>query len=92
MALQGKMEHILDGKKPSDRIRAVGYRHQAVAENIAMGEPGLPLADVMKGWMDSPNHRAMILHTKLTEIGIGIARDKDGQLFYTQVFARPKVD
>ena len=90
MARQGKMEHILDGKKPSDRGRAAGYKFMRIGENIAMGEPEVPLPDLMKAWMDSKGHRANILHTEYTEIGIGIAADKDGQLFYTQLFARPK--
>src|SRR6185369_16837206 len=45
--------------------------------------------EVVKSWMDSPGHRENILNKKYTELGIGIAADKNGELYYTQVFARP---
>ena len=44
----------------------------------------------MKLWMDSPEHKANILRDKFTEIGIGIARNAKGEVYYTQVFAAPK--
>jgi uncharacterized protein YkwD len=45
---------------------------------------------IMKAWMDSKEHRANILMPEYTEIGLGIARDKTGQLYFTQVFAKPR--
>jgi uncharacterized protein YkwD len=88
MAKQGKMEHNLDGKSPADRLTALGYRYQYMGENIAAGEGWMP-AGVVAGWMDSQGHRENILKREFREIGIGIARGKDGTLYYTQVFGTP---
>src|SRR5882724_5331883 len=48
MAKQGKMEHILDGKNPYERIKTAGYKYRVAAENIARSQQELD--DVMKGW------------------------------------------
>ncbi len=88
MAKQGKMEHVLDGKKPGDRMREAGYKFARAHENIAKGDPQVPLEDLMKAWMESKGHRENILTEMCTEIGIGIAKDADGQVYYTQVFGK----
>jgi uncharacterized protein YkwD len=85
MAKQGKMEHDLDGKTPSQRVKAARYDYSWTGENIAMGE-NWSIEGVVKGWMDSPPHRENILNANYKEIGIGIAKDKDGKEYYTQVF------
>lgn len=54
----------------ADRFRYV-YRH--VGENLALGD-FTSSAHVIKGWMDSPGHRANILNPKFTEIGISAVR------------------
>jgi len=90
MAKQGKMEHELDGKTPLKRLQAAGYRYARAYENIAAGDAIVPLEDLMKAWMDSKGHRENILNAVCTEIGLGIARDKNGQMYYTQLFAKPK--
>jgi uncharacterized protein YkwD len=89
MARQAKMEHVLDNKGPFDRLRDAGYKYMRAGENIASGQ-GVTLATIMKAWMDSKEHRANILLPEYTEIGLGIARDKTGQLYFTQVFAKPR--
>ena len=90
MARQQKMEHTLDEKSPFDRLRAAGYKFARAGENIAFGEPGAKLENIMKSWMESKEHAANILLPEFTEIGIGIARDKTGALYLTQLFARPR--
>ena len=89
MARQGKMEHTLDDKSPFDRLRDAGYKFSAAAENIAGGER-VTHAMIMQAWMESEGHRTNILEAEYTEIGVGIARDKVGQIYYTQVFAKPR--
>lgn len=89
MARQQKMEHKLDDKTPFDRMRAAGYKFMTGAENIAAGEDGASLEGIMKAWMESKDHKANILYSEFTEIGVGISRDKDGQLWITQLFGRP---
>jgi uncharacterized protein YkwD len=91
MAKQRKMEHELDGKRPSQRISAVGYNWARVSENLAIAEEGEPpLSVVVKGWMDSKTHRENLLDKNVTETGLGIARNDKGEIYYTQVFARPR--
>jgi uncharacterized protein YkwD len=90
MARQGKMEHTLDDKTPFERIKAAGYKYSTAGENIAMGEEGAELPRIMQAWMESEGHRKNILSPEYTEIGVGSARAKDGSLYFTQVFARPR--
>jgi uncharacterized protein YkwD len=86
MVKQGKMEHILDGKGPAQRVEALGYDYKRVGENVAWGEDGVTLETIMKGWMDSEGHRKNILNPDYAEIGLGIARDAKGEVYFTQVF------
>ena len=90
MARQGKMEHNLDCKTPFDRLRAAEFAFRSAAENIAAGEKGLTLEQVMKAWMESDGHRANILEADFTDAGVGTARDKDGKLYITVMFATPR--
>ena len=90
MAKQEKMDHFLDGKTPGQRARAGGYVYARIQENIAMGDPQVPLEDLMKAWMASKGHRENILNDVCTEIGLGIAKDKDGKVYYTQMFGKPR--
>ncbi len=91
MAKQRKMEHLLDGKRPSQRIAAAGYNWAKVSENLAIAEVDEPpLTAIVKGWMDSKTHRENLLDKGVTETGLGIARNDKGEIYYTQVFARPR--
>jgi uncharacterized protein YkwD len=87
MAKQNKMAHVLDGKNPAQRVKEAGYRYFTTGENIAKGD--FSQEDLMQRWMGSKLHRANILQKTFTEIGLGIVSDKDGMVYYTQVFARP---
>ena len=89
MGRQMKMEHTLDEKTAFDRLRAAGYKYAAAGENIGSGDPRAPVTLVMQAWMESEGHRANILNKEYTEIGVGVGRDKEGNLYYTQVFGRP---
>ncbi len=55
----------------AQRVSRAGYVYRGVAENIAAGAP--TPSDVVRGWMDSPGHRANILNPRMREIGIGYA-------------------
>ncbi len=54
------------------------------AENVAHGATSAK--EVVTGWKNSPPHRRNMLGN-YKYIGIGIAKDKRGRIFYTQVFA-----
>jgi uncharacterized protein YkwD len=44
----------------------------------------------MRAWMESKLHRENILGPNYTDIGLGTARDQNGQIYYTQVFTKPQ--
>lgn len=54
-------------------------------ENVATGYSS-PEA-VMNAWMASPGHKANILRSSFTKIGVGAYRDANGRYWWTQVFA-----
>jgi uncharacterized YkwD family protein len=66
---------------PFDMLTAFGIRYQAAGENIAMGY-ATPEA-VMNAWMNSSGHRANILSTSYTQIGVGYVADGN---YWTQEF------
>jgi uncharacterized protein YkwD len=86
MARQHKMEHVLDGKNPAQRVEKAGYEYRSVGENIASGTSGATVGAIFKGWMASKIHRDNILSDKYEEIGIGLATDDKGETYFAQVF------
>lgn len=66
----------LDGSDLKDRIGATGYiptnERWVIGENLAWGTGALatPKA-IVNAWMNSPGHRANILHADYREIGFG---------------------
>ncbi|MEP7374110.1 MAG: CAP domain-containing protein [Chitinophagaceae bacterium] len=54
------------------------------AENVAYGATSGK--EVVTDWKNSPGHRRNMLG-RYKYIGIGIARDRRGRIYYTQVFA-----
>lgn len=66
----------------------VGYVYSRIAENVAYGQRSA--SEVVGGWITSTGHRENILNRQLTETGIGIARAANGQLYFCQVFGRPR--
>lgn len=89
MAKKGELRHDLDGKTVGDRVKAEGYEFARAGENIAVGE-GVSLDEIFKGWMESKGHRENILQEDYQEIGLGIARNDKGEMYYAQVFGKPK--
>ncbi len=84
MAAKGYFDHTsADGRSPWDRIKAAGYNSSMFAENIARGQ-ATPDA-VVKGWLNSPGHRANIMNCKLKAIGVGVHFGSGGP-WWTQDF------
>jgi uncharacterized YkwD family protein len=69
---------------PFDMMKKLGITYRAAGENIAMGQKSPE--QVMQGWMNSPGHRANILNASFTQIGVGIAKNAQGQYVWTQQF------
>jgi len=72
---------------PFDMMKKFGVSYTAAGENIAMGQQ-TPQA-VMTGWMNSSGHRANILNSSFTEIGVGYVTAGNGQTYWVQEFIRP---
>ena len=66
---------------PFDMMKQFGITYRTAGENIAMGYR-TPEA-VMEGWMNSPGHKANILNSSYTEIGVGYVSDGS---YWTQEF------
>lgn len=72
---------------PFNMMENAGINFSAAGENIAMGQT--TPAMVMNAWMNSPGHRANILSPSYTQIGVGLAKNKNGILYWTQEFINP---
>lgn len=71
---------------PFDMLDSNGIKYTTAAENIASGQRG-PM-EVMRYWMNSPGHQANILNSTINQIGVGVAKDNNGTLYWTQMFIR----
>lgn len=70
MFAKGYFAHVTpDGVTPADRVRAAGIRFLITGENLALG-PTLKICHT--GLMNSPGHRANILHKSYGRVGIGV--------------------
>jgi uncharacterized protein YkwD/uncharacterized membrane protein required for colicin V production len=74
-----------EGKTVMDRVVARELRFQMVGENLALA-PTLSISH--QGLMDSPGHRANILHDEFTRVGIGAIEAPPYGIMFTQVFAK----
>ena len=66
---------------PFDMLKSFGISYRAAGENIAMGYSS-PEA-VVNAWMNSAGHRANILSSSYTQIGVGYVADGN---YWTQEF------
>ena len=70
MYINNYFSHVSqDGRTMSDRIAKYCLSYNYKGENIAMGYSSPET--VVEGWMNSDGHKANILNTNYTEIGIG---------------------
>lgn len=67
-------EHVSpSGAGPSDLAKSVGYAYVVVGENLALGHFQSDKA-LVEAWMNSPGHRANILNTRYSEIGLAVGK------------------
>lgn len=69
---------------PFEMMQQLGINYRTAGENIAKGQT--TPEQVMQGWMNSDGHRKNILNPSFTEIGVGIAKNSQGQYIWTQQF------
>ncbi|MFE2493518.1 CAP domain-containing protein [Streptomyces scopuliridis] len=75
-----------EGLAPWDRAAAAGAAHRGIGENIACGQRDP--REVVRGWMDSPGHRANILKPDFTHLGVGFAGGGPAGTYWTQLFGQ----
>ena len=68
-----------------DMLTRFGYPYKAAGENIANHAT---IEKSQAALISSPGHRRNILSTAYTKVGIGVALDKNGFVYLTQIFAR----
>lgn len=91
MAETRRVEHHLPGTRYPTldaRIAAVSYDYALLAENLASGQSDA--AAVVRDWMRSPGHRSNILDRGATATGVGVATDRSGVRYWSQLFAAPR--
>ena len=67
-----------------DMMKKYGVSYKTAGENIAKGQK--TAQSVMNGWMNSSGHRANILKSDYTKIGVGYAKASDGTTYWVQIF------
>ncbi|GAA3341466.1 hypothetical protein GCM10020358_32910 [Amorphoplanes nipponensis] len=89
MARRGYFAHEDSrGGRAGDRVTDAGYQWSRYGENIARGQDSV--AEVVDGWMRSPEHRENIMDCGLREVGVGLAFSADRTPYWVQDFATPQ--
>jgi uncharacterized protein YkwD len=86
MASSNKLDH--DVKAPlAKRLNAFGYPATVAVENVSAGYH--TLAEAFSGWRDSPPHRANMLKSGVTRLGIAAsyAPNTKYKVFWTLILA-----
>ena len=92
MAINGYTGHAgSDGTLPPHRIQRAGYPGGYGGEATAWGMQ-FPIEPV-EFWLDSPTHRAIILHPAVTDIGVGYIQDyrSENLWYWVAEFASPNL-
>lgn len=89
MAREGFFDHIdPDGNSIVERAERIRLRNWSmIGENLFMSTAYSGYATLaVSGWMKSSTHRQNMLDRRWTATGIGVAKDRNGQIYVTQVF------
>jgi uncharacterized protein YkwD len=78
------------GRSVKDRARNFGlHGWSGIGENLFLCQGCGDISSLaVRGWLNSNSHRKNILNPQWTATGIGIARDRSGKIYITQVFLR----
>ena len=95
MAAKQYFAHVSPSSSSAETVaQADGYDYIALGENLALGNFAGDTG-VIAAWMASPEHRANILNTHYTEIGVAAKQvifDGEETWLAVQVFGRPASD
>lgn len=86
MASRNKLDHDVKAPLP-ERLNAAGYPAAIAVENVSAGYH--TLAEAFSGWRDSPPHRANMLKSGVTKMGIAAsyAPNTKYKVFWTLIMA-----
>jgi uncharacterized protein YkwD len=86
MASKNRLDHDVRAPLPQ-RLTAAGYPATTAVENVSAGYH--TLAEAFSGWRDSPPHRANMLKSGVTRLGIAAsyAPNTKYQVFWTLILA-----
>lgn len=80
---QRTVGHDVGDGELSDRLTAANVTFRLRGENLAAA--ATPVRAHRALWL-SPSHRANLLDTRFTRVGLGVAKSEDGRLWLTEVF------
>jgi uncharacterized protein YkwD len=89
MASRNKLDHDVTAPL-AKRLNASGYPANVAVENVSAGYH--TLAEAFSGWRDSPPHRANMLKSGVTKLGIAAsyAPNTKYKVFWTLILASPE--
>ncbi len=69
-------EHVSpQGTDPGTLVKSAGYDFIVTGENLILGN-FISEKEMVRLWMESPGHRANILNTRFTEIGVAVVKGR----------------
>src|SRR3979490_1394809 len=88
MASRNKLDHDVKAPLPK-RLTAAGYPATIAVENVSAGYH--TLAEAFSGWRDSPPHRANMLESGVTRMGIAAVYTPNSKykVFWALILATP---
>jgi len=81
----GKVKFGHDGFNTRAKTIQKTLGSTTIGENVASGT--MTSREVVDGWLNSPGHKKNI-EGNFTLTGIGFARDKKGDIYFTEIFSR----
>lgn len=86
---EGKLNHYAGGYNSlGEFLKNYGISYLAIGENLATKTKNPE--DTMNLWMNSKGHRANILNKNFKNIGISNGIDKEGNIYWVQIFTNPR--
>jgi uncharacterized protein YkwD len=91
MIRRGYFDHVApDGITAQDRVRRIGLEFSRVGENLHRNAGfDNAVATAVRSWIESDEHRKLLLLPDFRETGVGVAVDDDGTVYFTQLFLAP---
>lgn len=84
MQRAGVVAHDAGAGGPTERLQALGLAPSIAGENVARASD---LVRAHRALWASPSHRSNMLHSRFTDVGVGVAVSEDGSLWVCEVFA-----